>query len=307
MAASRRELSILQMMRTVNTGGISRDLRGWHRNGLAESMVWCWEDRKAVADRSRECCGRAGPGQHPCPHSSALAQQACSGLSTPWWEGVSATTEPQPGEKNVLPALESWAVGARAVFLGYNSSRSCILAELARGCREEAALPTVEIPAKLQTCRTSPCLSAKSSQALAGGRDISSGLILLRGEQQVFCGVELVNEFLVVLGLQAQNVLKLKQVTVGVKGRKLGWVPRGVGGWLCPRASEVLPIPAVRAQVDLPLAKRCSTPQGAPVPFMGCHSVCSYPARFPSLQRLCSQLLAFSCPQVSQTLEPMSQ
>lgn len=33
----------------------------------------------------------------------------------------------------------------------------------------EAALPTVELPAKLQTCRTAPWLSAKSSQSLAEG------------------------------------------------------------------------------------------------------------------------------------------
>lgn len=39
--------------------------------------------------------------------------------SAPWWEsqwlvGVGGTTEPQLREKNVLPALESWAVGAPA-------------------------------------------------------------------------------------------------------------------------------------------------------------------------------------------------
>lgn len=50
------------------------------------------------------------------------------------------------------------------------------------GADTEAALPTVELPAKLQTCRTSPWLSAKSSQCLAGGSEVSPGLTLLRGE-----------------------------------------------------------------------------------------------------------------------------
>lgn len=184
--------------------------------------------------------------------------------------GVSGTTEPELGEKNVLPALESWAVGAPAVGIQFQQQLYPYGADM------EAALPTVELPAKLQTCTTSPWLSAKSSQSLAEGTERSSGLTLLRGGQQVFCVVELVKEFLVALGVQAQNVLKLRQVTVGVKGRKLGWVPRGVGGWLCPQVSQVLPIPAVRAQLDLPLAlsSACwggSTPQGASVPFMGCH------------------------------------
>lgn len=246
-----------------------------------------------MADRSRECCGRAGLGQHPCPHGSALAQQACSALSAPWWErangwrGSVLSQSSAQGEKG--PSCTGELGCGSPSCWDTVPSRSCIVTELTRGCREKAALPTVELPAKMQTCRTSPWLSAKSSQSLAGRREISPDLALLRGEWQVFCGVELVKEFLVVLGLQSQNVLKLMQVTVGVKGRKLGWVPRTVGGWLCPQASQVLPIPAVRAQLDLPLApsSACwggSTPQGASVPFVGCHHLCSSPARFPSFQ-----------------------
>lgn len=101
-----------------------------------------------------------------------------------------------------------------------------------------------------------------------------------------------------VLGLQAHNVLKIMQVTVSVKVRKLGWVSRGVRGWLCSQASQALPIAAGRAQLDLPLAlsSACwggSTPQGA-CPLHECHHLCSSPGRFPSLQRLCSELCRLS-------------
>lgn len=117
-------------------------------------------------------------------HKLAL-HSALLGGKEPMAAGVSATTEPQLRQNNVLPALESWAVAAPAV--GHSSSSSCILMELTR---------RLHCP---QTCRTSPWLSAKSSQSLAGERERSPGLTLLRGEQQVFCVVELVKEFLVSL------------------------------------------------------------------------------------------------------------
>lgn len=145
-----------------------------------------------MADRSRECCGRAGLGQHPCPHGSALAQQACSALSAPWWERANGW------RGSVL--LQSSAQGEKGPSctgeLGCGSpscwdtvpSRSCIVTELTRGCREKAALPTVELPAKMQTCRTSPWLSAKSSQSLAGRREISRPSLAERRVASVLWG-----------------------------------------------------------------------------------------------------------------------
>lgn len=131
--------------------------------------------------------GEQGLGSTPALtvlHWHKLALHSLVGKSQ-WLLGVSATTEPQLRENNVLPALESWAVAAPAV--GHSSSSSCILVELTQ---------RLHCP---QTCRSSPWLSAKSTQFLAGDRERSPGLTLLRGEQQVFCVVELVKEFLVSL------------------------------------------------------------------------------------------------------------
>lgn len=154
-----------------------------HRNGVAES----WEDRRALADRSRECCGRAGPGQHPCPHSSALAQ-ACSAL---------------------LGGKEPMAAGGQCYHRASAQGEQCPSCPGELGCgspscgtqfqqqlHPHGADTEAALPSDLQNIT----LAFSKEQPVPGRREREiPWLTLLRGEQQVFCVVELVKEFLVSL------------------------------------------------------------------------------------------------------------